>query len=425
MTTPNSQRPPFPRRRDVQGRAGTQASHQRTQTPPATPQSNGLPLFETVTSETTGMRSRRLEVERRRARRRKRHRRIRAFVILAIVIALLGGAAVYAVRQLTAPSSSFSQLDDDYPGPGSGSVEVTIDVGETGAEIGQLLVDADVVKSVAAFIRSYEANKAAVMIRPGTYTLKMQMRASDAVAALLDDANRSDNTVTVTPGQTKAEIAERISSVTDFSFDDVTAAFEDASAIGLPDVAGGNVEGWLAPGSYEVASSDTPVTLVAQMVATTISTLDSAGVAEDQREIVLNKASILEREVNIDEYLPKVARVIENRLANTENETRGLLQMDSTVLYGVGKTGGVPTASDLLDENPYNTYLHQGIPPSPIAQPSEAAIKAVMHPADGDWLYYVTIDLDTGETVFASTLADHEANQQKFKDYCKAHPGKC
>lgn len=425
MTTPNSQRPPFPRRRDVQGRAGTQASHQRAQTPPATAQPNGLPLFETVTSETTGMRSRRLEVERRRARRRKRNRRIRAFIILAIVIALLGGAAVYAVRQLTASSSSFSQLDDDYPGPGSGSVEVTIDVGETGAEIGQSLVDADVVKSVAAFIRSYDANKAAVMIRPGTYTLKMQMSASDAVAALLDDANRSDNTVTVTPGQTKAEIAERISSVTDFSFDDVTAAFEDASAIGLPDVAGGNVEGWLAPGSYEVASSDTPVTLVAQMVANTISTLDSAGVAEDQREIVLNKASILEREVNLDEYLPKVARVIENRLANTENETRGLLQMDSTVLYGVGKTGGVPTASDLLDENPYNTYLHKGIPPSPIAQPSEAAIKAVMHPADGDWLYYVTIDLDTGETVFASTLADHEANQQKFKDYCKANPGKC
>lgn len=425
MTTPNSQRPPFPRRRDVQGRAGTQASHQRAQTPPATPQPNGLPLFETVTSETTGMRSRRLEVERRRARRRKRNRRIRAFVILAIVIALLGCAAVYAVRQLTAPSSSFSQLDDDYPGPGSGSVEVTIDVGETGAEIGQSLVDADVVKSVAAFIRSYEANKAATMIRPGTYTLKMQMSASDAVAALLDDANRSDNTVTVTPGQTKAEIAERISSVTDFSVDDVTAAFEDASAIGLPDVAGGNVEGWLAPGSYEVASSDTPMTLVAQMVANTISTLDSAGVAEDQREIVLNKASILEREVNLDEYLPKVARVIENRLATTENETRGLLQMDSTVLYGVGKTGGVPTASDLLDENPYNTYLHQGIPPSPIAQPSEAAIKAVMHPADGDWLYYVTIDLDTGETVFASTLADHEANQQKFKDYCKANPGKC
>lgn len=101
------------------------------------------------------------------------------------------------------------------------------------------------------------------------------------------------------------------------------------------------------------------MTLVAQMVATTISTLDSAGVAEDQREIVLNKASILEREVNLDEYLPKVARVIENRLADTENETRGLLQMDSTVLYGVGKTGGVPTASDLLDENPYNTYLHK------------------------------------------------------------------
>lgn len=413
MTTPTP-RPPFKSRREIH--------RGEPHAPAAATGSGGAPA---VPVETTGMRSRRLEHERRRARKRRRNRRIRSFIIILALLALIGGAGWFTLEQLADSGQQSSEVADDYPGPGSGEVDVTIDLGASGADIGQALVDAGVVKSTGAFNRAFTANKAATSIKPGTYRLKMQMSASDAVAALLDEKNRSENTITVTPGQTSWQIVERITSVTDFGSDEVEAALKDAAAIGLPEEAGGNAEGWLAPGSYEVSSTDTPATLLAQMVRRTVEELDALDVPNDQRQTLLNKASILEREVNIDEYLPKVARVIENRLADPNAETRGYLQMDSTVLYGVGKTGGVPSPDDMTDDNPYNTYVHQGLPPTPIAQPSEKAIQAVLAPAEGSWLYYVTIDLDTGETLFANTLAEQEANTARFKEYCSANPGKC
>ncbi|MDC4233248.1 endolytic transglycosylase MltG [Actinomyces sp. B33] len=371
------------------------------------------------------MRARRLAHERRRARKRRFWKRVRAFIVLLLVLGLVGSAAWFAWTQLTGDQTQSAQSSDDYPGPGVDPVDVTIEQGQSGADMGQILVDAGVVKSVDAFIRAFQANKAASSIRPGTYTLKTQMSASQAVAALLDEANRSDNTVTVVPGQTAEQVADRIAQVTGISAADIAAAMADTASLGLPEEAGGVLEGWLAPGSYEVGSADTPTSLLSQMVAGTVAELDRLGVAAADRQTVLIKASILEREVNIDEYLPMVARVIENRLTKPDAETRGLLNMDSSVLYGVGKTGGVPTVDDTEDDNPYNSYLYPGLPPTPIAQPSVEAIEAVLHPADGEWLYYVTIDLDTGETLFATTLSEQEANVQKFRDYCSANPGKC
>ena len=282
-----------------------------------------------------------------------------------------------------------------------------------------------VVKSLSAFIRAFEANKAAVGIRPGSYTLKKEMSASGAIAALLDDANRMDNTVTVTPGQTKEQVAEQIALVTDIPLDQVKTAMADATTIGLPAEANGNVEGWLAPGSYELAEGETAESLITQMVAATKKQLDDLGVSAADREKVLTKASILEREVRNPEYLPMVSRVIDNRLADTNGETRGLLQMDSTVLYGVGKTGGIPTAEDLAADNPYNTYRNPGLPPSPISQPSSQAINAAIHPAEGNWLYFVTVDLDSGETLFAATHDEQTQNTKRLEEYCSTHQGKC
>ncbi|QPK82249.1 endolytic transglycosylase MltG [Schaalia sp. ZJ405] len=369
------------------------------------------------------MRSRRFVQERRKARQRRFWRRFRSALILLLVLALVGGAGYFAWTQIRGANQSVEA--DDYRGPGSGTAVITIEVGETGAEIGQHLVNADVVKSVEAFVRAFEANKAAASIRPGTYTLKKQMSASDAIAALLDEANRTENTVTVNPGQAVAQVVEKIADITDFSTDEINAALKDPQALGLPAEAGGNVEGWLAPGSYEISQSDTPTTLFAQMIAETVKELDSLRVASQDRQKLLVKASILEREVNIETYLPMVARVIENRLSNTEGETRGLLQMDSTVLYGVGKFGGIPTEAELRDDNPYNTYKYPGLPPAPIASPSRAAIEAVLKPADGDWLYYVTVNLDSGETLFAKTQDEQLENVEKFKKYCSSNPGKC
>lgn len=434
VTQSDDPRPPFPSRRQLHGQdheatdtgvvPGAQRVHHSHGTHEKLPDPL-QPLFgEAGDPMTTGMRSRRLEHERLKARRRRRNRRIRTFLVVLVVLALIGGAVYWALGSLRGLGGTTAQ-SDDFSGPGSGSVQVVVEQGDSGATIGQTLVDAGVVRSTTAFNRALDANKASGSIRPGTYTLKTGMTASDAVAALLDDTNRSDNTVTVIPGQTAEQVVDRIVSVAGFSTEDVEAALADTSAIGLPSEAGGIVEGWLAPGSYEVSSTDTPTSLLSEMVAATVKELDDLGVADGDRETLLVKASILEREVNVDEYLPQVARVIDNRLADTDGETKGRLQMDSTVLYGVGKTGGIPTAEDLADDNPYNTYLHAGLPPGPISQPSLAALKAVISPADGTWLYFVTVNLDTGETLFATTHDEQVENTKKLTQYCDDNPGKC
>lgn len=354
-------------------------------------------------------------------RQRKRRRAIKTTLILLLVLALLGAAVWFAVRSLSGDGSQAES--DDYPGPGHGEVVVTVDPGDHGSDIGQTLYDAGVVKSPEAFIRAFDNNSAAASIRPGNYTLKYEMSGAGALAAMLDETNRSDNTITVTAGQTVAQVKERLVLVAGFTEEEVDAAFSNSEAIGLPAVANGNPEGWPAPGSYEISTTGTPEAVIAQMIAATVETLTTLGVPEDQWMEVLTKASILEREAGNHIDLPKVARVIENRLEMTDAETVGLLQMDSTALYGVGKSGGIPTPDDLKDDNPYNTYIHKGLPPGPIASPSVEAIEATLNPAEGSWLYFVTVNLDTGETLFADTLAEQEANQELLTQWCEANGG--
>jgi UPF0755 protein len=110
-----------------------------------------------------------------------------------------------------------------------------------------------------------------------------------------------------------------------------------------------------------------------------------------------------------------VARVVYNRLE------RGMeLQMDSTVHYAVGKDSEVTTTpSDRRSRSPYNTYRVTGLPPGPINSPGETALAAALHPAAGRWLYFVTVDLDTGRTRFAAGERGHHRNVQRFMEYCE------
>ncbi|WP_308160975.1 endolytic transglycosylase MltG [Cellulomonas sp. GbtcB1] len=381
----------------------------------------GAPQQEHHEAPPPSRRSRRDSQEQR--AKQKKHRRRRSVVVLLLALVLVGGAGfvVWSVfGDLFSGGGSADETVQDYPGPGSGEVQVTVASGDSGGAIGQTLVDAGVVATVNAFTSAYAANPAATGIQPGTYGLQLEMKASDAVAALLDPANRVSNRVTIPEGYTAKQIYQRVYEVTGITVEDLEAAAADPAEIGLPAEAGGNVEGWLFPATYEVEPGSSAASVLTQMVGRTTALLTSKGVAQDQWETVLNKASIVEREGKLDEDRAKMARAIQNRL-----DIEMPLQIDAINAYGLGISGTELTYADTSQAqppyNPYNSYKVPGLPPTPIANPGEVSIDAVLNPADGPWLFWVTVNLDTGETKFAETYDEHKVNEAELREWQAAN----
>ena len=365
----------------------------------------------------------RMEKVERRQRKRRRHWLTSLVIVITLAaVGVLGYKAIGIMRDASAQATHA----EDYKGNGEGEVTVTIPEGASGLDIGDILQEKGVVASGKAFTNAVKNNPKGDTIQPGTYKLKKKMSANAALQALLDPETKGDHTLTVSAGHTKQIVKDRLKQVGNFTDEQIEAAFADTAGIGLPAEAGGNVEGWLAPGTYDVTEKATPKDLVKQMVARTVTQLKDLKVPKEDYHAVLTKASIIEREVNDSRYYGQVARVIENRLAQTSGETHGLLQMDSTVQYGLGRFGGIPNSTELADSNnAYNTYVHQGLPPGPIGSPSEEAIKAVLNPPAGSWLYFVTVNLETGETLFSSTSEEQKANTKKLDEYCKKNEEIC
>ncbi|QTE28016.1 endolytic transglycosylase MltG [Pengzhenrongella sicca] len=361
------------------------------------------------------VRSRASEHAAKRAARRRKRRRSAVAVVVAL--ALVVGAGWFVVGFLAPIFSGDSSTETiaDYPGPGHGSAQITVNSGDTGTAIGAALVEAGIVGTQKAFTDAYTANLDAPSIQPGTYELLLEMKASDAVVALLDPARRVSYKVTVPEGQTATQVYERVSAITTIPVADLAAAAADP-AIGLPAEAAGQIEGWLFPATYSVEPDATAATVLAQMVAKTVSVLDAAAVPVDQRERVLIIASIAEKEVSAPEEYSKVARVIENRL------TRQIpLGMDTINAYGLGKAAIDLTAEDLAADNPYNSRQILGLPPTPIGNPGEATIQAAMNPAEGEWTYFITVNLDTGETLFTDNYDEFLVGKQQYQDWLAAN----
>jgi UPF0755 protein len=325
-----------------------------------------------------------------------------------------GGWAVDRVKELTGSNP-------DYAGPGSGSVTIQVREGETATMIGRALKEADVVKSVGAFTDAAVAEPRSRSIQVGYYQLKKHMKASDALAVLVDPANLIQARVTIPEGYRVADIVKAIAAKTDITARQVQAALKDPTALGLPPDAEGNPEGYLFPATYTVVPGETAQQLLRQMVAKSVQTekdLDIAAKAKalgfTPREII-TVASILESEGSRAQDLPKIARAIYNRL------DQGMaLQSDATVNYANGKSGSVFTTSeDRANPSPYNTYVHTGLPPGPIGAPGEKTIEAALNPADGPWLYWVTVNLRTGETRFNTTYEGHLRDKAVLDEYCK------
>ncbi|QAY62722.1 endolytic transglycosylase MltG [Xylanimonas allomyrinae] len=375
-------------------------------------------LFEhPALAQPPGPSGRRSAARLRAAAKRRRRRRVRSAIIVVVVLAVVAAVGWSTWGELSGSTwNPFSRASADYPGPGGEPVDVEIPAGATGAVMGNVLVSAGVVASVGAFTDAFSHNPAAAGIQPGTYSLLTEMKASDAVAALVKN-EKVETKVTIPEGFTAAQVFERIASVTTITKDDLDAAVADPASIGLPAEAGGQVEGWLYPATYTVQPKDTAVTLLATMIGKTVAELDAQGVAPENREAVLTKASLVEREAKYAPDRPMMARAIENRLAADMP-----LQIDASVAYGLNKPGTDLTTADTQDpSNPFNTYAHKGLPPTPIANPGASSVEAVMHPADGGWIFWTAVNLDTGETKFAVTWQEHQANVAELRAWQAAN----
>jgi UPF0755 protein len=198
---------------------------------------------------------------------------------------------------------------------------------------------------------------------------------------------------------------------------DFESLAKDPKDLGLPEYANNNVEGFLYPATYRFEEGTTPKEVLQQMIkrfnqAAEEQQLEATAKANGLTPYeVIIMASIVEKEVApIDQA--KAARVILNRLAAPMR-----LQLDSTLNYELDTNTIILTSEQLQQDSPYNTYTNDGLPPGPIANPSEAAINAVLNPEDGDWVYWVTVNLDTKETKFASTNQEFLGHKQEFLNW--------
>src|SRR5690606_6915522 len=180
------------------------------------------------------------------------------------------------------------------------------------------------------------------------------------------------------------------------------------------------LEGWLFPAVYTFDPGSSAEDVIARMVDRTRESLAKAGVPDADAQRVLTIASIIEREGRTPDFT-KISRVIQNRI-----DDGMMLQMDSTAQYGYGElhAGKASTSEEAQhNDNPWNTYVIEGLPETPISNPGDAAIDAAMHPADGPWLYFVTVNMATGETQFSTTYEEHQQGISKMRAWCKANPG--
>jgi UPF0755 protein len=369
-----------------------------------------------------------LHMKRRGSGTRPRRRRRGGAGCLAVLLSLvvLGGIAAFVVVQGQAWLEDRLAPPPDYEGDGAGSVLVQVEEGDTSTQIAQSLHDAGVVASEEAFVDAARQEPRATLIQVGFYDMNRRMSAESALERLLDPDSVVTSALTVPEGLTAEETLDRAAEETDLRRRGLRRAARSPERLGLPGYADGELEGYLFPATYELPPNVEATGLLRTMVERFEESAARLDLERGAQELdlspheIVTVASIVQREARRPEDFAKVARVIYNRL-----EQDMLLQMDSTVHYAVGKTGQVATTDeDRASRSPYNTYRSAGLPPGPIAAPGDDALEAALDPAEGDWIYFVTVDIDTGETKFAETDSEHQRNVAELREFCRQSP-KC
>jgi UPF0755 protein len=336
---------------------------------------------------------RRYEVD----RRRRRRRRLLVPLVVLVVLGVAGAGALYGGRSLLGRFGG----TPDYQGQGSGTVLIRVQPGDTATDIAATLVAQGVVKSENAFRNAAKDDPRSISIQPGTYRLHKEMSGVSALALMLDPAARVLARLTVPEGLTVASTLKLISQKTALPLADLQAAAKDTKALELPAYARGRLEGFLFPETYDVEPGTSAVELLRAMVDMYQAKIDTSGLSARAANVHLDPyrllivASLVERETQRADERSKVARVIYNRL-----DQGYFLGVDAAILYGLDRSGGGLSAADLAKRTPYNNRLVKGLPPTPIANPGVASLKAAAEPAAGPWLYYVLDDDGSGRHIF-------------------------
>lgn len=341
-------------------------------------------------------------------------------VVLSFVILLGGGWFVFSKAQAAWDDYRYA---DDFGGTGVAAVVVVIPKGATSTKIADILVQAGVVKSAKAFNRAASVNPNTKSIQVGTYNLKTQLPAATALNMLLDKANLVRNWLTLKEGkwiEQQAAVMAKASGVPEADF---KAAYKDWKNLGLPKWAKNGLEGFLFPETYELPDQATAASVIkvatAQFdeVATSLDIEAGAAKVKLSPYEVVVLASIIEKEAGPkNDDRAKIARVFLNRL-----KIGMALQSDATVAYANKITGRVSTTdAERALKSPWNTYYVKTLPKGPITSPSKKSLQAALNPVDGDWLYFMVVNLDTGETVFSRDTNGQAAAKVQYQQWCLA-----
>jgi UPF0755 protein len=243
-----------------------------------------------------------------------------------------------------------------------------------------------------------------------------------AVPLLSTDEKKEPLALVVPEGWRAGQVYEAVDKVLALPGGTTKKSLEKAN-LKLPNDASGNPEGYLFPATYPIDKKSTPVSLLTYMVDTANKRFGGGTVTAGAERNAMNVyqtvtvASIVQAEAATKKDMGKVARVVYNRL------DRGMpLQMDSTINYALNRNTLRTSENDTRLNSPYNTYVRMGLPPSPIANPGEEAMRAAVAPPQGDWLYFVTVK--PGDTRFTADFEEHRRNVAEFNRTNKSAPAK-
>ena len=343
----------------------------------------------------------------RRSERPPRRKRLRVgrlvvlLIALGLVVAVLAGGVYY-------------EWATGASGPQKPLV-VTIPTGASGADVAALLKKEGVIRSTLAFRVLAKLRHASSGFQAGKYRLQTNMTISAVLEALKKGPFVETVRATFPEGLTVKETARRVEDQLGIN----ASAFVKAATNGkwtlspyLPEGTG-TVEGFLYPSTYDFfknATADDVVQRLLSQFKTEVAALpwgNAKALGLSDYEIV-TVASLIEAETRFDVDRPKVAAVIYNRLKQGMH-----LEFDTTIQYALGKRKAKITFDDLKVKSPYNTYLHGGLPPTPITSPRLASLAAALNPAKADYLYFLAID-DAGHEKFTSSYAEFLQLKKKY-----------